>query len=1096
MMLLSNVEAVRIGIDPTFGFSAQDTPANSSGVNQMRMNINITNTVVLQPGTYRATTWDYIAAPDSTVPGVTQGVFPFLTAFAGSGTHRVLAYGALIDTEPGIQQGVAFGGENAIFTLTEPTTVAAGIQNPSEPGVQNSILTNLGFGTTDHTISANFNDAAGVGNVLNRFSNPNLTRTYGFVIEVEEHDLADVDGDGLPGNWEEANGLDDTDDGTAGESVAGLRDGPNGALGDPDGDGLGNAEELEQGTDPQNPDSDGDNLADGAEVARGADPRDPDTDNDGLLDGVETGTGVFVDESDTGTDPAEADSDGDLIPDGIEIEAGTDPNDPASKPEVNLANHQAERVLYRRTDNLPGADFTGALPENIDVEAPFGDPDDPATSLLEAINVDREPGSLGVDLTGDNHDLAFVFQFYDADGVFSFTENYDDRVKVVATPIAGATNLTARGDSAQHTNTGWNQRSFANFDFGLGGWFNVDIWMSEDGGGAQSAADIGFGYYRDFSLNTADFGGIGYVSTFGISSGSRAEFDRDGFGASWGVYVESFDPDLDTDGDSIPDGFEEQFFPGDLTQLGEGDFDEDGLTDAEEYEGGTDPTSADTDEDGVGDASEIANETDPTDPDTDGDGLSDGVEAARGTNPLVVDSDGDGRSDSEEVALGSDPNDPASPGFITIGYGPNLTGVVDTPAGNSSQNQMRQNINITDTVFLEAGTYHAKVWNYNAAADSGVPGVTQPVFPFLTIMNGPGSHTVIAVGETIDTEPGIQWAVPFGGESAVFTIPEGGATVAAGIQNTNAPGVTNSIITNTGFGNTDHSNNTNFDEAGGIGNILDSFSHFGLTRTYGFSIDISPGSGTDPLELDVDLSPGNPGQLRLTWNSTPGKVYDVLVSPDLSRPRADWSTLDGAEDIPADPSGVNTLDIGQPFAGLGFVAIREEEAPPLFFDDLESGAGDWTTVVNDATGNTQWEFGTPNGSTGPVEGAEGSSNAWTTGLGDYFSDADISLRSPEIDLSGLTGAELSFAAFRDADGVGDTATVRFLRASDLVQLGADTPLDMSIFDTEYVTIVIPVTPQALGESILVEWNFVSVSSVDAFSGLSIDNVGVSPLGEE
>ena len=47
MMLLSNVEAVRIGIDPTFGFSAQDTPANSSGVNQMRMNINITNTCLL-----------------------------------------------------------------------------------------------------------------------------------------------------------------------------------------------------------------------------------------------------------------------------------------------------------------------------------------------------------------------------------------------------------------------------------------------------------------------------------------------------------------------------------------------------------------------------------------------------------------------------------------------------------------------------------------------------------------------------------------------------------------------------------------------------------------------------------------------------------------------------------------------------------------------------------------------------------------------------------------------------------------------------------------------------------------------------------------
>ena len=82
---------------------------------------------------------------------------------------------------------------------------------------------------------------------------------------------------------------------------------------------------------------------------------------------------------------------------------------------------------------------------------------------------------------------------------------------------------------------------------------------------------------------------------------------------------------------------------------------------------------------------------------------------------------------------GSNPNDPNRPGYITIGYGPELTGVTDTQSNGN--NQMRQNINITDTVFLEAGTYQARSWNYNAAQDSGVAGVTQPVFPFLTIMN-------------------------------------------------------------------------------------------------------------------------------------------------------------------------------------------------------------------------------------------------------------------------------------------------------------------------------------------------------------------------
>ncbi len=469
---------------------------------------------------------------------------------------------------------------------------------------------------------------------------------------------------------------------------------------------------------------------------------------------------------------------------------------------------------------------------------------------------------------------------------------------------------------------------------------------------------------------------------------------------------------------------------------------------------------------------------------TDGDELN-----TLGTDPLNPDSDGDGRPDGDEVASGSNPNDPNSPGYITIGYGPELTGVTDTQSNGN--NQMRQNINITDTVFLGAGTYQARSWNYNAAPDSGVAGVTQPVFPFLTIMNGPANHTVVAVGETIDTEPGIQWAVPFGGEEAVFTIPEGGATVAAGIQNTNAPGVTNSIITNTSFGITDHANSGNVDEAGVIGNTLDSFGHASLPRTYGFSIEVSSGSGGDPLKLAVDHSPLDSTMLRLTWTSTPGKVYDVLINADLSSPRESWDGLAGAQDIPADLSGTNTLDIALPFPGQGFVAIREKNAPPLFFDDLESGVGSWTTVVNDGNGNTQWEFGTPNGSTGPIAGADGSANAWCTGLGDYFSDADISLRSPAIDLTGVSGAELSFAAFRDADGFGDTAVVRFLRAADQTQLGAAVPIDMSVFDIDYLTITIPVVAEALGETIKVEWNFVSDSSVDAFSGLSIDDVRVA-----
>ena len=162
-----------------------------------------------------------------------------------------------------------------------------------------------------------------------------------------------------------------------------------------------------------------------------------------------------------------------------------------------------------------------------------------------------------------------------------------------------------------------------------------------------------------------------------------------------------------------------------------------------------------------------------------------------------------------------------------------------------------------------------------------------------------------------------------------------------------------------------------------------------------------------------------------------------------------------------------------------------------FSDDLESGLGDWTCFVIDEGGETAWELGAPAGSTGPLAGADDSVNAWSTNLADYGADSDISLRSPAIDLSALASATLTFEAFRDADGFGDFARIRFLRASDQVQLGADAQIDMALIDEDWVTLSIPVAPEAIGETILIEWNFTSDSSPDAISGLYIDNIDVA-----
>ena len=66
------------------------------------------------------------------------------------------------------------------------------------------------------------------------------------------------------------------------------------------------------------------------------------------------------------------------------------------------------------------------------------------------------------------------------------------------------------------------------------------------------------------------------------------------------------------------------------------DSDDDGLTDAEEADLGTDPSDADTDGDELSDGDEVhVYATDPSDPDTDDGGVSDGVEVLEDeTDPL------------------------------------------------------------------------------------------------------------------------------------------------------------------------------------------------------------------------------------------------------------------------------------------------------------------------------------------------------------------------------------------------------------------------------------------------------------------------------
>jgi DNA-binding beta-propeller fold protein YncE len=90
-----------------------------------------------------------------------------------------------------------------------------------------------------------------------------------------------------------------------------------------------------------------------------------DMDGDGLLDGVETGSGVFVDENDTGTDPHDPDTDDDGLDDGEEVERDTDPHDPDTDDDGLEDGEEVERgtdPLDPDTDDDGVCDGGNAVP--------------------------------------------------------------------------------------------------------------------------------------------------------------------------------------------------------------------------------------------------------------------------------------------------------------------------------------------------------------------------------------------------------------------------------------------------------------------------------------------------------------------------------------------------------------------------------------------------------------------------------------------------------------------------------------------------------------------------------------------------------------
>ena len=443
--------------------------------------------------------------------------------------------------------------------------------------------------------------------------------------------LPDLDGDGMPDEYEDGNGLDEENDDSGGDA---------------DMDGSTNIEEFLRGTDPQDSDSDDDGLLDGVETGTGSfvgatdtgtDPLLEDTDGDGLTDDVESGSGTFVDLDDTGTNPNLADTDGDGTDDKSEITLMTDPNDPASFPATwvvrnaksssGLNSIAQTRALFAGVNNT---EETLTVHDTINFRdnaaGPF--PDLPeAFPLLGAQDLAFDDFAILVSgnlFVGDPGFYTFGFNSDDGGGFW-----IDGNPVVIADVNRGST--TSLG--AVYLRYGNHRAEFL-------------YW--ERGGGAQ---------VQLFAANTkGDLTGVAFNL------------------ADYSLLETSYTAPEDSEPDTLEDGWERHFFD-DLAQNPGDDPDTDGSDNAEEQMRGTDPTERDSDgdqlDDGVEDGggtfvSASQTGTDPLEADTDGDGLLDGVEdngmmfvnaGMTGTDPNVEDSDGDTFDDGFEVDRGSDPTD-------------------------------------------------------------------------------------------------------------------------------------------------------------------------------------------------------------------------------------------------------------------------------------------------------------------------------------------------------------------------------------------------------------------------------------------------------
>lgn len=411
-----------------------------------------------------------------------------------TGAENATVYALLSGTD---NLGLATAADTAAV-LTDPLLIASETYN---------VVGNVSAGSfgDPQVLSFNSGDTPPTGTIVILLGDNSPTgRSHFDNVRLDAVGNLDADRDGLPEEWETANNLDDTDDGSTN-----VDNGPNG---DPDMDDRTNLQELQGGTDPQNPDSDEDGSTDGNEVVMKTDPLKKDSDGDGIEDGPESNSGVYVDAADTGTNPLLPDSDMDGRFDNQELTDATDPNDASSPAStvvgfgVNFVSGAGEGIPIPAIEIAGFPEFAMKNWNNTVTGTITGD-----VSLIDG----------GALKDSDGNDLsatAGTTLKWDADTIWQISNQY---------PGQGS---TVGGDSKLFT-------GYIDSTNGIGltidltdvpyPAYDVIVYVASDGNGRvgeisiQDAADVELGRY-DFSTNAAKapFGLSDYVVTESTDSSS------------------------------------------------------------------------------------------------------------------------------------------------------------------------------------------------------------------------------------------------------------------------------------------------------------------------------------------------------------------------------------------------------------------------------------------------------------------------------------------------------------------------------------------------------------------------------------------------